>query len=394
MKKYDEILFNIASGKRSYSDLKIDQCSEQIKFSRIIDPILSNNSKYVIDEIVWTELEQYRKIRYKVLLDIVLGLNKANINYIVIKGVALLEYYPKDLPRQSGDFDFLVSNIDDFWKCHEILTENGFSLSYNPILTEVNSEINGIIKYMKKINGDKFVYLEVNINSFVISETIWFNDPDLWFKRKLMKYYDTDIFIPIPSHEMNIILLVIEVSGRKKFFIRDAIDFHYLVTDKDIDWSYIERKLHNKFLLNVLKKLQTNNKTISESGFNFVEKGVWELRRELTYILPNLIQELNFKKFFFRYLKVLGDKLIDKNKISLASNLEYLMDPYERFCNGIPTHFYQVSNKIKSHDARWIEFRKFHILLCPIGAFLASNFTILEDSEEKEIQDYLSSLKG
>lgn len=392
MNKYDEILFNIASGKKDYSDLQVDQCSEQIKFSRIIDPILSSNSEYKIDEMTWNELEQYRIDRYIELYNIVEALNKASINYIVIKGLALLEYYPESLPRQSGDFDFLVKNVNEFWKSHEILSDKGFSISYNPILTEVNGEINGIIKYMKKLNGGKSVFLEVNINSFTISETTCFNDLDLWSERKLMK--SNDVLIPIPSHEMNIILLVIEVSGRKQFFIRDAVDFHYLVTDRDVNWSYIEKKLHNKFLINVLKKLQINNETISQTGFIFVEKGVRGLKRELTYIIPNLIQELNFKKFIFRYIKVLGEKLIEKGKISQASQLEYLMDPYERFCNGIATHFYQISFTIKSPDTRWIKYRKFHILLCPIGAFLASNFAILEDLEEKEIKDYITSLEG
>ena len=60
-------------------------------------------------------------------------MNKANIPYVILKGVASGVYYPNYLLRGYGDVDFLV-NKDDFQKAADLLSTNGF------VFTEKNEK--------------------------------------------------------------------------------------------------------------------------------------------------------------------------------------------------------------------------------------------------------------
>lgn len=381
---YREELFLSVVCDRDYQlDISQADIQQQIKKNRIIDTVLRANPEAIINGLNWDKVNQNRIDKFNEVKKLIGDFNALNISYIFIKGIALLDYYPKDTPRQSNDFDIIVESIEHFWKCNDILFNRGFEFAYIPMLTEKNNSIKGVLKYKKTISDGVNLYIEININGFLISEVAWYNDIDIWENKKLMNYEGIDI--PVPSHEMSIVFLIIEASGRESFFIRDALDFFYLTYNKEINWDYVEEKLKHKYLKNILSKFKNNNLFDNNHGLLSILKS--NTMREIFHIIPAMIRERNMKKFFLRYGKYLGEKLLEKNKISLANQLQHYLNPYETFKNGLITHFYLLNSKRKSNKIKWSIYDGLYTCTCPAGTFFVSNLAILSEDDENKLID-------
>jgi len=380
-------LFRIGTGQaQQIISNKISISEKEIIENRLIDPFLKININQTIKGKKWENIESEHKKKFNELSVFINALKIHEINYINLKGLAMLNYYPSFIPRQSNDFDFLIENISDFWKCHEILITLGYSFKYNPMLTKKNNEVLGITKYYKKIDEQTSIKIEININSFIISELCWFNDEDLW--SNIVEFKFQSLNLRIPSDEMNIIILVIEASDRPQFFVRDIVDFFYLYNNKNINEQYIINKLNDKYLISVFNNLKSSYLSIL-SGENTLIGNKTRKKRELIHVFPSIVRENNkVTVAYMRYLKLAAEKyLYQKGRYKPLKYLDLFMSPKSRFKNGVVTHFIQLfDNKMKF---KWIRYKKYHILTTPIGIFLATNFAILDEDEEEEIKDYI-----
>uniref|UniRef100_UPI00402AF281 nucleotidyltransferase family protein n=1 Tax=Bacillus sp. DX2.2 TaxID=3073452 RepID=UPI00402AF281 len=386
MKRNESILFNIATGQQVTED-KINSLNKDIIENRLINPALKNCRNSTIRGKYWGLIDEQFQKKINELKLFIKRLKDEKINYINLKGLAMLKYYPSSIPRQSNDFDFLIKNIEDFWICHKILISLGYSFRYNPMLTKKDGEILGITKYFKQIDEQTSILIEININSFIIAEVSWFGDADLWDKRKKFIYEDLELYIP--SDEMNIIILVIESSGRPDFFIRDIVDFYFIYKNTNVNERYIIDKLNDKYLVEVFNNLKSNYISALQGEFKFIKSKVRE-RREITHVLPNIIKGKNkLTKGYVRYLKLIGEKLINQEgNWRILKQFDKLMSPKRRFDNGVITHFIQFSSV--PLDYSWRKYKNFNLLTTPIGIFLATNFAILDEDEEEDIRSYLN----
>ncbi|MBJ8056084.1 nucleotidyltransferase family protein [Bacillus cereus] len=386
MKRNESILFNIATGQQVTED-KINSLNKDIIENRLINPALKNCRNLTIRGEYWGLVDEQFQKKINELKLFIKRLKDEKINYINLKGLAMLKYYPSSIPRQSNDFDFLIKNIEDFWICHKILISLGYSFPYNPMLTKKDGEIVGITKYFKQIDEQTSILIEININSFIISEVSWFGDADLWDKRKKFIYEDLELYIP--SDEMNIIILVIESSGRPDFFIRDIVDFYFIYKNTNVNERYIIDKLNDKYLVEVFNNLKSNYISALQGEFKCIKSKVRE-RREITHVLPNIIKGKNkLTKGYGRYLKLIGEKLINQEgNWGILKQFDKLMSPKRRFDNGVITHFIQFSSV--PLDYSWRKYKNFNLLTTPIGIFLATNFAILDEDEEEDIRSYLN----
>jgi len=386
VKRNESILFNIATGQQVTED-KINSLNKDIIENRLINPALKNCRNLTIRGKNWVLIDEQFQKKINELKLFIKRLKDEKINYINLKGLAMLKYYPSSIPRQSNDFDFLIKNIEDFWICHKILISLGYSFRYNPMLTKKDGEILGITKYFKQIDEQTSILIEININSFIITEVSWFGDADLWDKRKKFIYEDLELYIP--SDEMNIIILVIESSGRPDYFIRDIVDFYFIYKNTNVNERYIIDKLNDKYLVEVFNNLKSNYISALQGEFKCIKSKVRE-RREITHVLPNIIKGKNkLTKGYGRYLKLIGEKLINQEgNWGILKQFDKLMSPKRRFDNGVITHFIQFSSV--PLDYSWRKYKNFNLLTTPIGIFLATNFAILDEDEEEDIRNYLN----
>ncbi|MFJ7405871.1 MULTISPECIES: nucleotidyltransferase family protein [unclassified Lysinibacillus] len=384
----NNLLFNIATGEYKHIELSNqnqDLLIERARENRLIDPLLNSKQSLEIKEGDWVLKGHKRKMRFEELGNVIKELNRENIEFLNLKGLAMLKYYNEDVVRQSNDFDFLIRNIENFWKTHNVLTSMGYNFFYIPMFTKLN-EISGIVKYQKKLDEKTFIWIEINIANYVISETTWFQDKDLWLDTQLINYQGIEF--KIPNDNMNLVLLVIEASGRENLFIRDIVDFYFIENAGEIDFDFVTEKLRDKFLLKVLNKLQKNNTSLKleDSNVNFK---INKFDREFKYEIPKTIVNGNISKFYCKYIKIFGDLLVNKNiLLSLVRKFDLIMSPKYRFESGVICNFYPLDMG-ECGNLMWRKYKKYHVVTTPIGTFLATNFCLLEEKEEENIKELL-----
>lgn len=384
-------IFNIVSGK-SNDLLEIDDAViQEVKKQKIVDPILKHDLELNIRNMDWSTLSCIKDQHLKEIKILIKEFENYNVNYLLIKGIAMTQYYPDGVPRQNHDYDFILKDISDFWVCHNILKELGYQEGINPVLTTFRGGIKGIVKYNKKIDANLSLELEFNIAGFIISEVTWFDDSSIWEHTHRITYKDLEFNVPNAS--TSLIILIAEMCDRKEFLIRDMMDFHFLTNNSKLDWKYIDMALSDRYLNEILIKMKINQQLMMDQ---FVYKKIKnnKLYMEFKHILPFIFNSKNkIKKIHFRYLKYIGDILSSKGKmLRLVRQFDNIMSPKSRFDNGITTHFILMNNKFKG-DLKWLKYKKYWLLITPIGTYWASNFAILEEEEEEDIKEYLSNLK-
>lgn len=394
MDKIYSFLFNVATGNHvNYKSLNDNTTlHKEIVSNRIIDSFLKWDKSLIINGESWNDRKEKLEKQLHELKEILSMLKIRRIPFITLKGLAMLKYYPENVPRQSNDFDFLIKDIESFWDFHEILIKNGYKFVYFPMFTKVKNEIYGITKYYKEIDSKTKIFIEVNVGKFIISDVAWFGNDELWKTSQIYNYKGIDL--NIPSDEMNIIILIIETSDRKEFFIRDLIDFFFIEQKGKIDWDYIKETLADTYLLQVLRKINLYKELIINNKLKSKKNNFRTVKREILHTLPIIAKgENTIQRTVYRYLKLFGEYFVYKGKfLSFLSNLDLIMPPKNKFYKGFVTHFIPINDKLKGKWT-WYRFKKYDILVTPIGSFLSTNFAILEKEEEEEINIFLSDLE-
>lgn len=365
----------------------IDELTKAAKIHKLRDPFMMWDRNITIKGVNWTKKQDQEKKKLSEFNKIVSEFNNNKIPFLTLKGLAMNKYYPKDLPRQSYDYDFLVKDVNTFWECANILNNMGYEYHSIPVLTFDQQHL-GMIKFLKQIDSETVINIEINVGGFLISEITWFKDNDLWENICELEY--KEIKIPIPSNEINIVILVGEAGGNEMFRIRDAIDFKYLTNYKDIDWDYTLGKINEMSLYKDFMSLEKIYRLLEASKFNKTKKGLmnflkWRFRREFFHIIPHSIKKKGYlKRLFYHYIKLIGEFFINKDKCLMAvKKLEFIMPPNKRFHSGVLTHFIPLVSNIRG-NWEWRKVKKFDLVRTPIGVFLVSNFCL---HEEKEIEE-------
>lgn len=382
-------LFNMAIG-REFNVEKSELVIELVKENRLIDPFLEKNRDLEIDGESWSDRELQWNEAYEELSNFIQLLKEHKIEYLNLKGLSMLKYYEKNLQRESNDFDFLIKDIHDFFVVHDILIKSGYSIYYFPMLTKINNEIAGIARYFKKLDGYE-VHMEINIGKFIIGEVSWFGHKELW--EDSINFTFNDISLRIPNDNMTFLILLIEISGRKNMLIRDLVDFHFIRRNGNLDWDYICKLvslLKDKHLKNTLEKLFESYDCLISGNFIKIKPEFTAIERELNQVIPNILRSKNkIRKMFYRYLIMIGNKLIHREKFQyLLKQIDLVMSPRKRFETGFVTYFLPLDKDIKG-NLEWVKYGKHDILITKIGSFLATNFGVLYDNEEEEIRNFL-----
>lgn len=381
--KNNEIIFNLITNrdkvlKKHISDDLIEYADEH----RVLLPILK-----ILDDEKWPEHEELYTWRYNEFLKIMQELNKQKIIYLNIKGMVMNRYYPRDLPRQSNDFDILVKDVNNYWLVHNILVRNQYTMKTFPVLYQKKGQIVGFCKYFKKVEDGKVIEFEVNIGGFAIGYYDCYIDDGLFETYKIVE--EKGIEINIPNDRYNLLIFICETAGRSGPRFRDIIDFHFMnkhIEKEAIDFVY--QQLKSSYLQNVLKVfVKIENKIANKEKCSLENHLTTLTKNEIYHTLPMLLKSCHrIKTLYYYYLRMLGDYLIRKDRyLKIVKYIEDNLNPYTRFKLGIPTHCIPISDEIKGE---W-EFREqdpYYYLRTNLGAFLLSNFCLFNEGEFEKIK--------
>lgn len=242
----------------------MEMAKEQHMLSMVYDVVAhlqwNEACKKVIDsykkQAVLFMMEQTR--RTKMFLEIYNVLLEHDIKPVVVKGIVLRSMYPKPDCRYSNDEDLLIDK-DDFWRCHNILLNEGYrceidvdcfdknvipyEVAYFNTKTKVRMEIHTELLpeehrafkgLNKKFNNSIYNAQQVNVGM----GTVW-------------TLNNTDHFLFLLSHSYKHFIYC-------GFGIRQLCDL-LLMAEKcsdTIDWDYIENTVRenriDKFLVNLM----------------------------------------------------------------------------------------------------------------------------------------------
>ncbi|MGE7983659.1 nucleotidyltransferase family protein [Solibacillus sp. NPDC093137] len=378
-----DLLFNKVIENSVFIHGKSTILEKEIIQNRLIDPILSCHPNLTINNESFQQREQKMKVKKKELKIIIKEIDEENIDYLALKGLAMSKYYPKNILRQSNDFDLILKTPQDFWKLHRLFDKKGYEFTYLPMFSENHNSFLGLLKYEKVLENNIKIRIEVNISHFIVAEGVWYVK-DLWEQSQFINF--NGISLKIPSDENNLIMLILESSGRDEMFVRDFIDYYFIMQATSINFKNIEKKLNNVFLKSVFSKFIAYS---NEFNFKKVKRKNSKIARELGIILPNLLKEKSMKKVYHRYLKFLGDNLIEKDILfGIVEKIDANVSTLTRFKQGLFCHFYLIDGE-KIGQLKWVKFEKYYLLITPIGAFIATNFAFIEEDDEFKIKEFL-----
>lgn len=80
------------------------------------------------------------------------ALEAQNVEYILIKGMVLNQYYTPSIPRQTNDFDFIIKEPQQYFDVATYLLRRGYDYVYFPVFSQYQNTVVGISKFKKKVN--------------------------------------------------------------------------------------------------------------------------------------------------------------------------------------------------------------------------------------------------
>ncbi|UOE95082.1 nucleotidyltransferase family protein [Alkalihalobacillus sp. LMS39] len=182
------------------------------------------NTKCVSDDIngfTFSSYVKYREQQHKEIEKVIDLLNEKRINYLFLKGIVLENYYPETTSRQYQDYDLIIESINEFANIHTELEDLGFEHDYIPVLAEVNGKVVGLIKLSKKINEGNYIKLEINIGGFPITDVTTLPSSEIWEDSMTIVWRNKEI--KVPSTDISMFILLIEMTGNKQKRIRDLV---------------------------------------------------------------------------------------------------------------------------------------------------------------------------
>ncbi|AST93563.1 MULTISPECIES: nucleotidyltransferase family protein [Sutcliffiella] len=359
--------------KADFNPDVLEHCYQQ----RVLDPIILLTG-FSHKERSRVSIQKKNNVKNECLKQFLLKLNETDVDYVCLKGLAMKKYYPKMSNRQSNDYDFLVKDINDFFKCYSILTKQGYTFYHYPVFTRFNNKLVGTVKFTK-VTHDIETLLEINIGGFTISQLTWITDDDLWEQKQLLKLEEYSYYVP--SDNNNLLIFLAETSGRLPSILRDHVDFYYM-------YQYIGPKKIEKLLNNMNDKHLKN--LLSE--FIKLDKGMGKEYKNINK--KNMEWKYNIPKFIYRspttlllyYFTRIGNYYVDNDKkLKLMKKMDDFVSIKWRFEKGIPITFIPISESVIHSKINWLNLKGHKLAVTPIGTFLLSGFCIVYDDEFDQI---------
>lgn len=356
---------------------------------RLLDTLVSIQPQF-FEYKISTPFKRVKEEKIGYFLEIIDILNKEEVKYLCLKGLAMRKYYPKNLDRQSNDFDILLKDLDEYWKVHEILLKKGYSLENYPYFTKY-IHFCGVATYRKIIDSDIIIDIEVNIGGFPISECTWLIEPLLWSTKQTIML--DKVHVQIPSNEFNIIILTVEVGSNGKKRIRDAVDLYYLMKseyDKRFINDYI-KKIKLKKPQSVVTKMLSQLEKKKFKNFNsiFLNEIYYRWRTDIFHIIPTFISNKVIIRLVNHYLRLILIYLVQRDiLINQIIYFNKICSPTKYIKLGLPVYFIKI-DKERNDTLRWVTKDNISIVRTPIGTFMASSLC-LHNEEDFEIANNLT----
>lgn len=380
----------ITKGKSQYkiNQFEYNVLVETLKNHRLVDSFLYVFPDFIMPNNSEENSKSSSPSKLYELSKVVEILNDSQTDYLVLKGLALKKYYPKNLPRQSVDFDFIIKDLSQFLKIYFNLKNQGYELDDFPIFTCEKNEVLGVVSLKKEIPNEYPIYIEFNIGGFLISEGTWLNDEELWNKKE--KIIWQSIELNVPNDNWNLINLIAEFGGNKSVRIRDAVDYYFLIkNNSNIDLVYINKYIKKWNLRYQYKKLTKFHDLLEDGKYreNRQDSLLHSFNMNLRHILPLTIKKMkrkSIKKLIYHYLKITGNYLVKKDRhLGLIRNIEKSILPVKKVYEaGVHVNFIELD--IERNNWKLVPYKGGSVMQTPIGNFLLSNFC-LHHEEDFEI---------
>lgn len=322
---YIEILFhllNVGLNNVELDATRINRLSEgdwdrlfSIANHHEVAPLLSdvilNNSSLIIPlevRLKFLGMQQIAVQAYqshlKVVSELLSYFNRHNIPTMIIKGLSLVQYYPKPIYRKCGDVDiyqFQNQERSDRLISHEL----GVEVKHCKVGHHTNYQFRGVsienhYQFITTYYGGKTLELERLLESEICNGT---------------QYEIANQRVQFPSPTFNAIFLPYHMSGHfreKNVSIRQMIDWMMFLKNEydNVDWHYVY-EIYNRYDL-----------------FDFIN-----------VINGILIHQLGLsKKFVFKYDE---DKFVEQRVLSDILNYSYSDKKKKSLFDGIRHEWYQ-----------------------------------------------------
>ncbi|MED4590511.1 nucleotidyltransferase family protein [Priestia flexa] len=374
MNKEDiENLLNIAIDEKVFPTI----------YSYIVD-------KIEIDDKFHNIFKDYKQKRADalVILKILDKKRKAlEIDYLLLKGLGIENYYSKQNFRHFADLDICVPSEKEFWEIGNRLLEKDFNIysTVNLCKNKDNNRIYGSARF-ESLYSSPLKGAELQIGRFPLTIKTFIS----W---DILTYNQRNIFIDgveskIPGPEVTFILNIGELLTRSgEFYLRDTLDIIEILNVKKLDIDFILKNIKKLNLYPALKILEslfykyeiplppTLVQILKE--FRFASKNV-----VIGHIIPFLKKqnELNLKNIYLLTIRKVTYFLNDRDKfLFYLRKIDEKNTPFEFFNNAIYIYFMKIHEHQGTYE--WVNLNNDHLVITPIGTFLACMHALHSDEE-------------
>ena len=178
---------------------------------------------------------------------------------LIIKGSVLFQIYPEEYTRFQSDIDIMARNLPQFWNT---LVSSQSQYTYNRIKLYFQdpSHYSASVD-LKPKDRKNYRYIDLHLQPFYIWGGVHLR-LDLFKRAKR-----ADGFL-IPSIEDQIIMIIAHMAYQWTYRMRDINDFFLLSQSLMIDWKYIENKIKENSLSDLLSVFIYLTKSIYKEKFN------------------------------------------------------------------------------------------------------------------------------
>ncbi|PKM50888.1 MAG: hypothetical protein CVV02_09220 [Firmicutes bacterium HGW-Firmicutes-7] len=180
----------------------------------------------------FTHIQQINRIQY--VFQILKELNCAGIKVIALKGLYLMNLYPKKELRLMGDIDILVRN-EDFYQSAQIFEVFGY-----------RKKIGGSTKWDITLVHDKYISIELHHSLFDNTNLNNLQDFEFHLRQNSILYEQYGIPIYRPTDEDHIIYLFMHMAKHLTtggFGLRQVADVYLLLKNGEYAYKHLLERL-------------------------------------------------------------------------------------------------------------------------------------------------------
>lgn len=293
------------------------------------------NLRKQIDIYINTKIEKV----YNEHLNLLLKLSTST-DIMLIKGMAIKNFYPENYVRNQGDIDILVRDFDSLWKIINNLSKKYYFEKFKLHFLYDNQTTGTIdlIPYNKQNP-----YIDIHLTPYYMWGAISYPSK-IW---KNSKKYDT---FYVPDVEDLVLMLCAHISNQWLYRMRDINDLFCIITKNRLDWNKIIFKSKELGIFSILKILLINLYEVYNSDI-------------LCYELPNFnnIKMSELKEKLFNYYNFGKENTISSLPLELFftyQNYNKHFSFYKSIKHCIKNSYYMVATNNRAFNTKNILKRK------------------------------------